>query len=201
MIAVPLKTCLVLLVLTMLMAGCKTGALQTAEHLRTNRIEKYQAPVDTATLQPGDKVQIFLYTPQLQPVVEAVIDDRDSVTLPLIGPVKLGGLAPAKAEEAIRQAYILREIYKTETIQVLVKPPLRDFYVEGRVNRPGPYQFTRSITINMAISMAGGRDEFAAKDEAWLTRSGKKSRVNTAKDGNRIRIEPGDIVKIERGIW
>lgn len=181
-------------------AGCAPAWTLSAGRYRTARLEKYRKPIDTETLQPGDRIQILLHTPELQSV-PATIDDNGSVTLPIVGSVKIGGLTSANAESVIRQEYIKRKIYKESAIQVGIQTSDRICYVEGHVKRPGACQFSRPITISMAISMAGGRDEFAHDRTIWLTRGGKKQELDGKKDGNIVIVEPGDIIEVPRGIW
>jgi polysaccharide export outer membrane protein len=178
-------------------AGCSPTWTASAEPWRTARLDKYSLPIDTETLQPGEGIQILLHTPELQTIPETV-DDRGCVTLPIIGSIKIGGLASAKAEEVIEREYVRRKIFREGAIKVGIMPPLKVFYIEGHVKRAGPYQYSRKITIDMAVSMAGGPDEFAHDWTILLTRGGKKQKLDLRKDGNRL-IEPGDIIEMPRG--
>ncbi|MEI6972152.1 MAG: polysaccharide biosynthesis/export family protein [bacterium] len=186
----------------LMVAGCMPSRTASAARYRTVRLEKYRKPIDTETLQPGDRIQILLHTPDLQ-TVPATLDERGCVTVPIVGSVKIGGLTSARAEEAIKEEYVRKEIYKASAIQIGIQASDRICYVEGHVKRPGPCQFSRPITVNMAISMAGGRDEFADDNAVWLTRGrgGKKQELNGSKDGNIVIVEPGDIIEVPRGIW
>lgn len=190
------KTAVLLSVLIYL--GCSPTWTASSQRYRTSRLEKYRKPIDTETLQPGEKIVILLHTSDQQ-AISATIDDRGCVTLPLIGSIKIGGVAPAKAEEVIKQEYVRRLFYKETAIQVGIQASEKTCYVEGHVKRPGACLFSRAITINMAISMASGRDEFADPSTVWLTRGGKKQKLDSKKDGDTILIEPGDIVEVPRG--
>jgi len=187
--------------LSMLMyMGCSRTWAPSSQRYRTARLEKYRKPIDTETLQPGEKILILLHTSDQQ-TISATIDDRGCITLPLIGSVKIGGLAPAKAEEVIKQEYVGRKFYRESAIQVGIQASEKTCYVEGHVKRPGACLFSRAITINMAISMAGGRDEFADDSIVWLTRGSKKQKLDSKKDGDIVMVEPGDIIEVPRGGW
>lgn len=182
----------------LLSTGCLRTGTDSAEHLRTRPLERYRKPIDTETLQPGDRIEIQLHSTELQ-TIRATIDDRSCVTLPLIGSIKIGGLTPGKAEEVIKREYVERKFFKESAIQVGIQTSDRTCYVQGHVQRPGACLFSRPITINMAISMAGGPDQFADDREIWLTRGGKKQKLDSKKDGNIVIVEPGDIIEVPRG--
>ena len=188
------------LVLALFSAGCSQTFFASAKRYRTDRLEKYRKPIDPETLQPGDRIQVLLHAREQQ-TIPATIDDRGCVTLPYIDSIKIGGLSTGKAEELIKREYVRRKIYNEGSIQVGIQTTDRMCTVQGHVIRPGPCQFSRSITINMAISMAGGPDPYAHAWKTDLTRGGKKQRINRQKDGDVILVEPGDIIDVVRGDW
>jgi len=187
-----------LLLLGLLLSGCGKTATVSSSGLRSTKLEKYRMPVDTLTLQPGDKIQILLHKPDLETFME-VIDDHGCVTLPYLGPVLVGGLTTAKAEEVIKLEYVRRKIYRDGAIQIAIVPPMKEFYVQGQVNHPGPYQYTRAISVQHAISMAGGRNAYADSRMVKLIRGTSVYMIDIKKDSDRP-IEPGDIIEVPRGI-
>ena len=161
-------------------------------------LEKYHPPIKTATLQPGDRVEIFLHTPELQ-TIQAKLDNDGCVTLPIIGSVKISDLTSAQAEDVIKAEYVRRKIFKENAIQVGIMTADKVFYVIGHVKRPGALAYSRNITIGMAISMAEGRDQFADPNTIWLTQGGKKRKLDNDKDANVTNVNPDDIIEIPRG--
>lgn len=188
------------LLCVVLSTGCSPGWTASSARYRTARVEKYRKPIDTETLQPGEKIQVLLHTSEQQ-MIPATIDEHGCITLPLIGSVKIGWLAPAKAEDVIKQEYVRKKFYKESAIQIGIQTSEKTCYVDGHVRRPGACQFSRPITINMAISNAGGRDEFADDRAVELTRGGKKQDLDGKKDGDIVMVEPGDIIRVPRGRW
>lgn len=180
-------------------AGC---APDTAAHLRTTPFPRY-SPGDTGlTLKPGDKIDIVIHNPEVQQFKE-VIDINGFVTLPHIGQVKVAGMACSEAERAIRREYVTQKIYKEGAIQVAIVPPASEFFVEGQVNKPGSYQFTRDITVLQAVGMAGGPNEFADRRKRKLIRGAVTIEIDIDKikigDQKDPPVQPGDRIIVPRG--
>jgi len=159
--------------------------------------------IDTGmSLKIGDKIKIVMHNPDIQQF-DAVIDADGSITLPFIGQVRIAGLSSADAERNIRMEYIRQKIFKEGAIQVAIVPPSSEFYVEGQVNRPGPYQFTRGITVLQAVGMAGGPNEFADRRKRTLIRGAITIDVDVEKvrRGEQIDppVQPGDRIVVSRG--
>ena len=183
--------------------GCQSGNMSSQSY-RSTRLARYPQPPTERTLQNGDRITIYLHTMSLnpEPIVE-VIDDAGYVKMPNIGLVRIGGLTAGKAEEFIESNYVNAGIYKKDSIQVAIVPPESMFYVQGYVNRPGPYQFTRNLTVLQAISTAGGPTEFAHPRIRKLVRKGDVRMVDAKKVRDREEddpvVEPGDIIEVPRG--
>jgi len=78
-----------------------------------------------------------------------------NVSLPLIPDIIVGGLTREQAENAIREAYA--SVYRDPEIALTVTTPESKTYtVIGDVNLPGRYAYSRSTSLNQAISLAGG---------------------------------------------
>lgn len=182
----------------LLSAGCAHTWTASAERYRTGRLEKYHPPAKTATLQPGDRIQVLLHTPELR-TVPVTLDNDGCVTLPFIGSVKILGLSSAEAEAVIRREYVGRKIFKENAIQIGIMASDKVFYVVGHVKRPGALAYSRDITISMAISMAEGRDQFADPNVIWLTQGGRKRKLDNDKDANVTFVNAYDIIEVPRG--
>ncbi len=187
-----------------LACGCQSGTMSSQQY-RSVRMERYPQPPTERSLQGGDRITIYVHIISQNPeAMVEVVDESGYVKMPNIGLVKIGGLTPGKAEELIENTYINNGIYKKDSVQVAIVPPESVFYVQGYVNRPGPYQFTRNITVLMAISMAGGPTEFAHPRIRKLVRKGDIQVIDARKVRDRQEVdpvvEPGDIIEVPRGI-
>ena len=115
---------------------------------------------------PGDRVQLKVQNePDLSK--EFVVDQSGSITLELVGPVKIGGLSPAQAEPLLVQK-IARYVRKpVVTVQVLQRVA-----VAGGVHTPGAYDFPKDQPIRVmdAVMKAGGFAEKACKNRVLVVR-------------------------------
>ena len=196
------RVALGLLLFAMILAqGCRTPP---TDSLRSQPLNKYPPLPAPRILQIGDRVMIHLRgIPKPEDLVE-VIDDRGNITLPLLTvPVRIGGFTTGKAEAAIVDAYVRAGIYLPDAVNAVVVPPETQFYVTGYVNRPGAFSYGVNITVQMALSMAGGINEFGEKDYVELIRNGQTQRIALKKilhhEVPNPYIEAGDIIKVLRG--
>ncbi len=98
------------------------------------------------------------------------VNEEGLIVMPLIGNVKVGGLTPREAEQAI--AARLGESY-------LQNPQINIFVVDyasqkvtvtGQVKKPGVFPVAGRTTLMQAIALAGGLDEVAKKNEIVVFR-------------------------------
>ena len=157
---------------------------------------------------PGDTVRIQVYqNPDL--TLETRVTENGTITFPLIGNVKIGGLTVAAAEGAIADALRLGGYIKQP--QVTVMPVLirsTQVSVLGQVNRPGRYPLeTLNINVSEVLAIAGGIAPGGA-DVAIVTgtRDGKPFRkeIDIAsmfldnKMQNNLTVANGDVIYVHR---
>ena len=80
----------------------------------------------------------------------------------------------------------------------------RPFYVTGEVKKPGSYPFHPGLTIDRAISIAGGFTERASKGRIFVVHD------RTGVEGGGIQkertkladvVRPGDVITVEQGFF
>ena len=182
-----------------LLAGCVTD--QPAGSTGGGRRDK---PLDAEVLRIGDVVVItFSNTPQ--PIIphEEKIKDDGSITLPDIGAIKAAGKSAGHLQKEIRDAYVPR-LYLNMT--VTVKPPERQFYVQGEVKLPNRYQLTPGMTVLKAISTAGGFTDFAKRQAVEVTSaSGERYVVDCKKALTKpsldLPIYPDDSINVPKRFY
>lgn len=175
-----------------------------------DRIEPAPAPAAAApatvgagdltvkTLLPGDRLVLTVRASPNQETVECVIDESGSITLDLVGRVKVGGQTPAEAEKTIGRAYVEGGYYKTAAVSII--PPSRAFLVKGCVARLGYYPIDRpKMTVLQALILAGGWNEFADPRKIRLIRGEDVMILNMpniqAGKETDIYIESGDVIE------
>ncbi|MEM9151916.1 MAG: polysaccharide biosynthesis/export family protein, partial [Cyanobacteria bacterium P01_F01_bin.3] len=113
-------------------------------------------PLESAssyTLNTGDTVQITVFEePDLS--IVGVLDDTGSISYPLLGEIQIRGLTARELEEAIIAGLKGRLLINPRVNVSILE--YRPFYVRGEVNSPGGYPFKPGLTVEKAVSMAGG---------------------------------------------
>ncbi len=75
----------------------------------------------------------------------------------------------------------------------LYVPRAAFFYVNGEVQKPGPYKITKGLTVLQAITVAGGITDYALKEKIEITRKTKEGET-TVKAMMEEPVLPEDII-------
>lgn len=124
--------------------------------------------VENYVLSNGDKIRVeFFYYPDRGRDVMVRPDGR--VTLPGMGDIMAAGRTPSDLTREIEAHFenILRDPGVTVSVIGLAAPKV---YVIGMVNRPGPVEYSRTLSVATAISEAGGPTEEAKLGHVLLLR-------------------------------
>lgn len=108
------------------------------------------------TLGPGDVVRITVYNnPDL--TTEAQIAGNGTITFPLIGAIKIGGLSATAAQAKIARSLQRGNFIPNAQVNLLVTQyRSQQVAVLGAVNKPGNYPITRPTTVTDLLAEAGG---------------------------------------------
>lgn len=147
-------------------------------------------------LGPGDTVHITVFQ-QPDMTTDTRVTDAGTVAVPLAGSVKVDGLTPAQAGEAIAEALKKGEFLKNPKVSVsLTTLRSRQVSVLGSVVRPGRYPLeSASVKIPELIAAAGGIAA-GGSEEVTVLRDGKAQKLNSlSKD---FELQGGDTVYVDR---
>jgi len=151
-------------------ATCLSPEFRTPSRGVTNQLNMASLSVD-ATLDyfvgPNDTLGVTI--PDL--FKEGEINSFDvrvmadgTVRLPLVEPVKVGGMNLADAQQAIENAYGKTIVKSPKASVSLVEDALFDIAVMGEVTEPGVYHLPRhqNNDVAHALALAGGETDYAA---------------------------------------
>lgn len=129
-------------------------------------------------ISPAELLEITIYQEDdLNRTVRVSPDG--TISLPLAGKIKVGGLGVPEAEKAIHKK--LSRFVINPQVSVFIKEyGNKQVYVLGQVKKPGSYPLPTEapLTVIEAISLAGGFTEYASLDRTRVIRkSGKNSRA------------------------
>ncbi|MBB1472342.1 MULTISPECIES: XrtA/PEP-CTERM system exopolysaccharide export protein [unclassified Luteimonas] len=167
-----------------------------------------RAAVGEYLIGVDDIVQVTVWrNPELGITVPVRPDGRISV--PLVGDVVAGGLAPSAVAADIQQK--LAAFVRDPQVAVILTDLRSHEYlsrvrVTGAVRQPISIPYRQGMTVLDAVLAAGGVNEFAASDRAALYRRNDESTTTYAVRLDRIldrgdlttnhRVAPGDVITI-----
>ncbi len=153
----------------------------------------------------GDVLQVEVFgLPELTRETRVLRDG--SITLPLVGGMRVAGLGLRKAERAIANLLAQRKLVNDPQVSILVKEfQSRGISIQGAVNRPGAYQMVGSKTLLDMIGEAGGLVTGARSGTSIIilrNRAGTEERIQIdalrlVEQGDlslNLALRPGDIV-------
>lgn len=137
------------------------------------------------------------------------VGSEGNINFPLLGVVHVAGL-DAQGVSKLLADRLRQGLLRDPQVTVLIKDQTsKKIYILGQVGHPGTFNYTPSMSVVEAITMAGGFTPIAAKNDATLTRTegGKKTivRVPVADIGEgkapNVYLRPGDIISVPERIF
>lgn len=162
---------------------------------------------DDLPLGPGDVLKISVYgNPDL--ALDTRVNDEGVISYPLVGDIKVGGMAPSEAEKTIADKLKNGGFIRDPHVNLIVTVrESQQIAVLGQVNKPGRFAIDTKHDLTDVLAMAGGVNEEAGDMVTLIRKSdGKTSKQQidllqimrepgSAKDPELL---PGDVVYVER---
>jgi polysaccharide biosynthesis/export protein VpsN len=162
------------------------------------------------TLGAGDTIRISVYGEQDLSVEEVLIDSGESLEYPYLGTIKIKNKTLRDLQEMITAG--LRNGYLVDPKVTVNMVKYRNIYVNGVVNKPGGYEYQPDLTVEKAISLAGG---FLAKyrktkgiyltkqsEVKGLTQDEIQDLLKNKKEADlSAPVNPGDTIYVVSSFW
>jgi polysaccharide export outer membrane protein len=122
------------------------------------------------------------------------------ISMRLIGEVQAAGRTPEELGKVIREALAAKYLQDPIVTVTVRQVNSKKYFVQGEVNRPGPFPLLVPTTVFEAISISGGFREFAKKNKIVVMRKGKRIPFNYKevekgkKMEQNIYLENGDVI-------
>lgn len=142
----------------------------------------------------------------------ARVSQNGTVSFPLVGIVKIGGLSVIEAEQAIAKG--LKEFLVQPQVTIFIKEyGNKRVFVLGEVGKPGSYELpTESkLTVLEAVSLAGGFTPISAPDRTRVIRTvngiSQSFTIEVSaitKHGQRqkdLPLEPNDVIFVPQSFF
>jgi polysaccharide export outer membrane protein len=160
---------------------------------------------DDYRIAPSDVLEIAVYGEEGLKNQELIVRPDGKVSFPMVGDIEVGGLTTAEVKERAEQK--IREFIPEAMITVGVrKLGSMQYYVMGKVNKPGMYNVATPLNVLQALSLAGGLTIFANEGKISIVRKvGEKTiklpfNYKDIKKGKKLEqnivLERGDVVLV-----
>ena len=160
--------------------------------------------IEGYAIGPGDVLEVSVWKNEALTRRLTVLPDG-SVSFPLIGDINIAGRTAAQVRTELEKR--LARFIKDPILSVLVQQVNSlHIYVIGKVNRPGRLTLNTDINVMQALSMAGGLNTYANRNNIRIFREGDqdtaifKFEYDDVSEGKKmeqnIRLMRGDVVVV-----
>ncbi len=146
-------------------------------------------------LGAGDEIAISVYREE-DLSMSLQIDESGMFNYPYLGKIQAIGRTLTELEQTLTEG-LLQDILVNPSVNVSIVR-YRNFYIGGEVKAPGGYAYNPGLTIQQAITVAGGPTEWASKSKFQIVREGQ---ANPVAANNSTVVRPGDTVTVLEGIF
>lgn len=148
-------------------------------------------------LGADDEISVNVFNEPDLSLAKTRVAANGTISMPLIGQVVVKGLTIDEVELKITKLYLGDYLKKPDVSVAIVE--YRQFYVNGEVDKPGGYSYRDGMTIQRAISLAGGFTERASRSKIRLMRENNPNNVINV-DLN-TPVLPGDVITVEESFF
>ena len=157
----------------------------------------YSQALSQYRLGADDEISVSVFNEPDLSLAKTRVSANGSISMPLIGQIVVKGLTIDEVELKITKLYLGDYLKKPDITVAIVE--YRQFYVNGEVNKPGGYSYRDGMTIQRAVSLAGGFTERASRSKIKLMRENNSQNVNSV-DLN-TPVMPGDVITVEESFF
>ena len=154
---------------------------------------------------PSDLLEIIVWREVALSRTDVLVRPDGRISLPLVDDVVAAGLTPMELKDIV--AKHLRRYIEAPQVYVTVKEPRsQGCSVIGNVQKAGRYLMLSPTNVLQALSLAGGFNEWAHKDDIVIIRgTGARQRrmpfeysevISGKKPEQNIRLLPGDVIVV-----
>ncbi|WP_293268644.1 polysaccharide biosynthesis/export family protein [Neptunomonas sp.] len=185
------RVCCLLCLFVFSQFSYSADVLQVAESARSEGLSDYR-------LGSGDLLGIKVFGED-DLSVEVRMSDAGTISYPFLGELRVKGLTTGALGDML--ATQLRDGYLVNPSVSVTVLEYREFYINGAVKKPGAYPYQPGLTLQRAVSMAGGFTERASSSKFYLAHEKSASDIKPDKVKLNARIVPGDVITIKESFF
>ena len=147
-------------------------------------------------LGSGDAIRVTVFQ-QPDLLTEARISDKGTISMPLVGEIKVAGMTQAQAAGAIAGELKKGKYLKNPQVTVaLTTVRSRQVSVLGLVTRPGRYALDdTSSNLSDVVAAAGGIAQ-GGSEQVTVIRNGQSQKVDLL--AKNFKVQHGDTINVDR---
>jgi polysaccharide biosynthesis/export protein len=145
------------------------------------------------TLGPGETVRVVVFG-QTQLTGEFTVNDRGTISIPLLGDIPARHETTDELAQAISVALADKKILLNPSVSVEVVR-YRPVFILGEVTKPGQYPYEPGMTALTLVAIAGGFTYRAQTGYVSILRK-NEGQVIEGKAPRGAEILPGDVVTV-----
>lgn len=187
-------------------------SLQPGRHLLVPREVSTVTPApedfDKVQLVPGTLLSMNVYGIDELSALPLRVDGEGDVSVPMLGPVHVGGLTVAEAQKALAKALVSGEILVDPIVRLSVSQYAAGYVsVLGEVQSPGRFQVIAPRSLSDVLALAGG-ETLAAGGDIELQHTNADGSVESQHihyaqrdpltNLRNVLVHPGDSIFIRR---
>jgi protein involved in polysaccharide export with SLBB domain len=166
--------CLALCLLALLLFACAVQA------------EEYR-------IAPGDLISITVFGEEDLNLDRARVAANGKVSFPLLGELQAAGFTAKELETHLTNLLLAGYLRKPRvTVSILEYRPV---YVNGAVNSPGGYGYREGMTVEKAITLAGGFSEIADRKQITVAKT-QSNGIEPSPARLTDLVNPGDVISV-----
>ena len=156
-----------------------------------------QQELDTYKIGAGDHIIIQVFD-EAELSMDFHLNHSGVLNYPFLGELNVAGLSVLELEKLITNG--LRGRYLIDPDVTVSIEEYRSFFINGEVKQPGGFPYQPSLTVEKAVSLAGGFTERASRKSFTVVRANDPTK--TVKDVSaNDPVYPGDVVTVKRSLF
>ncbi len=189
--------------MAMTLSSCSTVATTPADNVSSSDATGTEVETggvessENYRLGQGDRISIQVFDePDL--TMNTQVGASGSINYSYLGDMQVENKTAEELEKDIVR--LLEDGYLVNPSVNVTIVEYRPFFINGEVKQPGSYPYQPGLTLDKAITLAGGLTDRASKRKMFLISAqnpnGKQKKVTL-----QNKVGPGDIISIEEGFF
>jgi polysaccharide biosynthesis/export protein len=120
-------------------------------------------------IAPSDVLEISIYGEDALAKNQLVVRPDGRISFPLVGDLEVAGYSTAEVKEIVEK-YTRPLVPEARAAVIVTQLGSLQYYVVGKVNKPGMYNVSKPLTVLQVLSLAGGPVTFAKESDISILR-------------------------------